>query len=105
MPTPSEKMLTRLRAMGLDIPDGSVVQRTHAGYWQRRAGAWSWSVFNPERPDINVGSTWPLSILLRRPMVITQSRKGEQLNIDPRYGMSATPRERMHFSRVIEEGR
>jgi hypothetical protein len=66
--TPGERLIARLRTEhGIDLPDGTRVQRTYAGYWQKAGGAWAWLLVDTEgrmlRPSI--GSPWPVTRLLR----------------------------------------
>lgn len=66
--TPSQRLLARLRAMGVPIPEGAVIRRTHAGLQQRRNGAWSWFVDpDPRIPGTTpgLGSQVPVTELLR----------------------------------------
>lgn len=42
MATASERLIERLRAMGLDLPADTVVKRTGYGYANRSRGAWTW---------------------------------------------------------------
>jgi hypothetical protein len=60
--TPSARLLKRLRRMGLPIPEGSEIRRTYAGFWQRRGGAWSWTVW-PSAGIEGVGSTYRVTEL------------------------------------------
>lgn len=64
--TPVERLFDRLRAMGLDVPDGSRFHRTHAGYWQRAQGAWSWFIDNADGREL-YGSQVTVTELLRWP--------------------------------------
>lgn len=41
-PTPTERLVERLRARGYAVPDDAIVERTYAGHWQRSQGSWSW---------------------------------------------------------------
>jgi len=62
---PSERLLDRLRReCGLDVPAGTQVNRTYAGTFQRRGGAWSWFAFGPDGEEI-CGSHYPIKVLLR----------------------------------------
>lgn len=60
----SERMLSALRERGLDVPEGSVIQRTYAGRHQRAEGSWTWFVLTPAGDGV-IGSQWPLAELLR----------------------------------------
>ena len=57
-----------------------MVQRTYAGYYQRRQGAWSWFVLTPDGRD-PIGSQWPVTTLLRWPLLATQFRPGDSIEI------------------------
>lgn len=39
-----ERLVARLRGIGIDIPDDWECQNIHAGKRQREAGAWSWEI-------------------------------------------------------------
>lgn len=77
-PTPSARLLTRLRAMGLPVPEGASIERTHAGHWQRKEGAWSWQVL-PQLGREGVGSQYPVTKLLhaRRLIAIRHHRQDD----------------------------
>lgn len=45
------------------VKDG--FRRTYAGYWQRRAGAWSWEGVTED--GRRIGSIWTVSELLKSP--------------------------------------
>lgn len=84
-PRPSERLLVRLRAMGLPIPQDAWIERTYAGYWQRQGGAWSWSV-HPQT-TYAVGSQYPVAELLRAErLVAEQFRKGQDWHVFPAEG-------------------
>lgn len=85
-PTPSQRLLARLKAMGVPIEDGAIITRTHAGYWQRRQGAWSWRVEQPDYrlPQQIVGSHYPVTDLVRAPrLVATRDEVTGDCSIDP----------------------
>lgn len=79
--TPSARLLARLRAMGLTIPEGYCIGRTYAGAWQRRDGAWSWSTQPPRGDDgigvPYVGSQFPVGTLLSADRLIAVHRYGD----------------------------
>lgn len=80
-PTPSVRLLARLRAMGLTIPEGYCIGRTYAGAVQRRDGAWSWSTQPPRGDDgigvPDVGSQFPVGTLLSAERLIAVHRHGD----------------------------
>jgi hypothetical protein len=85
-PTPSQRLLARLKAMGVPIEDGALIARTYAGYWQRKQGSWSWLVEQPEHrlPRQMVGSHYPVTDLVRAPrLVATWDRVTGDCSIDP----------------------
>lgn len=47
MATSVEKLVTRLRNEGWEIPDNYKFERLRPGHWQRSAGAWSWRMTAP----------------------------------------------------------
>jgi hypothetical protein len=59
--------------MGLDIPEGSRVERTHAGRWQKSAGAWSWYLLDAQGAELRIGSQSPIASLLRERLAATRS--------------------------------
>lgn len=99
--TPSERLMARLRAMGVDIPEGSTLQRTYAGYWQRKGGAWSWFLLSPDGRDF-LGSYFPVKTLLRTRLNVTQGHRHEgTFSVFP--WKESTARERAHFHLWIDE--
>ena len=78
--TPSERLLARLTAMGVPLPEGAEIRRTYAGWLQRRHGAWSWAV-DPSVGAWTVGSQWPVTHLLRARRLVV-SRAGTQADWD-----------------------
>jgi hypothetical protein len=86
MRSPSERLLARLRAQGVEIPDGARIQRTYAGRCQREAGAWSWSVVNADGGDLRqrLGSQWPVGVLLGAPrLIVSRSHRDLGWDVDP----------------------
>jgi len=108
--TPSQKLLTRLRGLGLAIPEGSTLGRTYAGSNQRTAGAWSWYLLGPDTaPGIvngtGLGSQWSVAALLKARLLVTQDctlgRGGNDITVAP--WEESTARERARFHLWIEE--
>lgn len=59
------RLLARLRAEGLAIPEGARVERTRAGRHQRSAGAWSWYLLDADGSELNIASQWPVGELVK----------------------------------------
>ncbi len=62
--TPSQKLFHRLRVLGVDLPEDTEIRRIYAGRWMKATGCWSWFAYSQSQ-DINVGSQWTVSYLLR----------------------------------------
>lgn len=67
--TPSERLLARLKAVGVPIDDDAVIERTYAGSSMRTAGAWVWRTGPFGDGHIMVGSIFPVTDLVRRPLL------------------------------------
>jgi hypothetical protein len=84
--TASERLLARLRAMGVDLPEDATICRTYAGRHQRAAGAWTWYAWSATRGNLGgIGSHSTVNELVRAP-VISATRAygiGEDLHVDP----------------------
>jgi hypothetical protein len=64
-------------------------RRTRAGYWQRSAGAWSWSIrYMDEGHIMEIGSQWPVTELLRRGFVV--DRESNDIHLYPRRSNNGT---------------
>jgi hypothetical protein len=84
-PTPSQRLLARLAAMGVPIEDGATIVRTYAGYWQKKQGAWIWRVESgphgvPAKP---VGSGFRATDLLRGPLAAHWDNSIQEWTIEP----------------------
>lgn len=67
--TPGERLIAKIRATGAGevMPPTVAFMSTHAGYWQRRQGAWSWFLEDPTGPyPLDIGSQYPRSALTGR---------------------------------------
>ena len=82
----SERLLAKLRDMGLDLPEGTVLVRT---YRNRRTALGAWSCFAkvPEGcRDPRIGSHWSMRELLEAGDLVTQYlRVAGDTCVDPRY--------------------
>jgi len=58
-----ERLALRLEREHQILADVSTFSRTRAGYWQRSAGAWSWTMRLHDR--LEIGSQYPVKELLK----------------------------------------
>ncbi|MET9964798.1 hypothetical protein ABZZ80_02420 [Streptomyces sp. NPDC006356] len=73
----AERMLARLRKIGVDLPEGTQLVNTFARDWQREQGAWAWKAVGPGDIPLGIGSPFPMYHLLRRKWeVVTDEREG-----------------------------
>jgi hypothetical protein len=78
MSSVSERLLQRLRAEGVEVPDGSTLHRTFATGSTRRVGAWSWFALAPDGSELKLGSQHSMGELLALPVwEITTDRQGD----------------------------
>lgn len=63
--TPSERLLARLKTMGIPVDDEATIERTYAGQWMRANGAWVWRYGPVGDPAVLVGSRYPVTELIR----------------------------------------
>lgn len=84
MATTSERVVKRLRDMGVDVHPESEVRRLYSGPWQRAAGAWSWSLFHPSMKQ-GYGSQHAADELLKCAhwTVEEPNHRSPDLSIDP----------------------
>lgn len=64
--TTAERMLDRLRKVGIDLPEGTQLVNTYARDSQREEGAWAWKAVDPDGIPLGIGSPFPMYRLLRR---------------------------------------
>jgi len=64
-PTTQERLIERLREIGIDLPEGARLVRTHANGWQLTDGAWSWAALGPDGRELHIGSQHSMGELLR----------------------------------------
>ena len=81
---PSERLIARLRAMGVEIPEGATIRRTHAGYWQKAQAAWSWFVADANGKELGIGSQISVTELLREKRLCAAEAYSDcDISIDP----------------------
>lgn len=78
----TRKMLDKLRSLGVKLSSEAVIRRVYAGRHQRAAGAWSWFVYDPERPALQLGSQFSCTELLRCPSVDVSFHSSSGNNVD-----------------------
>lgn len=82
--TPSERLLARLKAMGVPVDDDAAVTRTYAGHWQRREGAWTWLTGPVGERHVMAGSIHTVTNLARAPRLCAElSRHSPEWSIYP----------------------
>jgi hypothetical protein len=67
--TPSQRLLERLKAMGVPLAEDATIERTYAGRGMRSAGAWVWHSGPASEGHFMVGSIFPVTDLVRRPLL------------------------------------
>ena len=69
-----EKLIKRLRAMGLQLPTTVRVRHTNAGRVQKAAGAWSWFLVDGTTGlELNIGGYEAITALLPKRLIATRS--------------------------------
>lgn len=81
--TVNEKLLARLRAVGLKLPPDTEIRQTYAGAVQRKQDAWSWFAYCPSDAQIDVGSHWQVSELVRHQWLLVLRSETGALEVDP----------------------
>lgn len=82
--TPSERLLDRLKVMGVPVEDDATIQRTYAGYWMRREGAWVWHTGPFGDRHLMAGSVHTVTDLVRAPRLCADlSRHSPEWSIYP----------------------
>jgi len=81
---PQDKMLARLREMGLEVPADAHIRRVYPSASQRNVGAWSWTVIKADGYEAGIGSQWSIGELLRGRMVASLGYEhGDDWDVDP----------------------
>lgn len=78
----SDRLLARLREIGLDLPDGSRLVRVHPSAAMRNEGAWSWTALGPGGRDLRIGSQHPMAVLLGAEMLLAESIRSGAVGSD-----------------------
>lgn len=87
--TPSQKLLTRLRSLGVEIPEGATIRRTYAGTWQKAQGANVWHMVNARGDYLTIGSQFTVTEL-NKAKNISASRDGHgDINVDIEWSTNA----------------
>ncbi|MFF8656790.1 hypothetical protein [Streptomyces huasconensis] len=85
--TTAERLIARLREIGLDLPEGSRLVRVYPSPAMRNEGAWSWSAMGPDGRELLIGSQYPMAELLGAErldtMQITSSAVGKDTEVFP----------------------
>jgi hypothetical protein len=63
----SERLLNRLRELGVQLPEEARLESTRASRSARRNGAWSWHVVDGRGIPMEIGSLWSMTELLASP--------------------------------------
>lgn len=89
----SEKLLARLQAMGLELPEGARLVRANASRSARANGAWVWRAEGTTgwvalptwytSDQGGIGSQWSMTELLRRPTLGLTCNDYGEISVDP----------------------
>lgn len=85
--TPSARLIELIRAKGVNIRAGAVINRTYAGRHQKAAGAGVW-IIAPGDADTalyqkSVSSIWTVSELLKAPDIAVTSNRYGDIDVAP----------------------
>jgi len=80
--TMAEKLLERLRSLGLDLPEGSVLETCRTGRAELSRGAWSWQALGPDGIPLNIGSWSTMARCLRAPQLCVVTDRFGETTID-----------------------
>lgn len=102
--TPSERLLARVKAMGVPVEDDAVIVRTYAGHWQRSQGAWVWRIESGPLgvPTQSVGAHHPVTELLRGRLVADWDPAIQEWCITP-YLPGQSDRKQVGITTLIEK--
>lgn len=53
MATIAQKLIIRLKELGLEIPNEAIAKSLNRGYWNKKNGAWSWHVIDQDGHTLN----------------------------------------------------
>jgi hypothetical protein len=80
----ARRLLSKIRAAGIEVPEGARFERFYHGWAQRAAGAWAWNLVDADGRSLDppVGSHHPRRNL-RGPIAVTYSRHTLDYCVDP----------------------
>jgi len=85
----SDRLISRLREAGIDLPEGARLIRVMPSRAMRNEGAWSWTALGPTGAELRIGSQFSMGDLLAAPALVVSSidsspgRDGADLEILP----------------------
>ncbi len=91
--------------MGLELPEGTFVERTYVTRSMRFDGAWSWHLVGPDGVELGIGSDYPITSLLGgRLLVIREDapRSSARMRVLSE-GVSAPPRAEVRSEPIYSE--
>jgi hypothetical protein len=99
----SERLMERLRAMGVGMPTGAQFRRVNASESARNAGAWSWYLYRGSLAEI--GSQYRVADLLRAPRLLVSQEYDfcSEITVDPAY--ENTPETNLNYRLWLVEPR
>lgn len=69
----SDRLIARLRKIGLDLPEGTQLVRVMPSGAMRNEGAWSWAAIGPTGAELRIGSQFSMSDLIAAPALVVSS--------------------------------
>lgn len=72
----SDRLLARLREIGLNLPEGAQLIRVYPSPAMRNAGAWSWFAVDRDGIELGIGSAFSMAELLTAPGLIVGRVRG-----------------------------
>jgi hypothetical protein len=78
----SERLIARLRKIGLDLPDGTRLVRVYPSPAMRTEGSWSWTALGPNGRDLQIGSQHSMTALLEAEVILAQPIRSGAVGFD-----------------------
>lgn len=78
----SERLIARLREIGLDLPDGTQLVRLNPSRAMRNEGAWSWTALGPGGRELQIGSQHPMTALLEAEVLLAETIRSGAVGTD-----------------------